>query len=95
MVHVAYSIQCPADAFGFFFIYMYTEACMIPIPVKQFINFFKSTVIDNVNILKINVKLKHQFTEHFEKILHKLPFIYTHNLDVNYSHLQSYMAITI
>ena len=31
------------------------------------------TVIDNVNILKINVKLKHQITAHFEKILHKLP----------------------
>ena len=46
---------------------------MIPIPVMQFINFFQSTVIDNVNILKINVQLKHQCTVHFEKILHKLP----------------------
>ena len=44
---------------------------MIPIPVMQFINFFYSTVVDNVNILKINVKLKHQFTAHFEKNLLK------------------------
>ena len=46
---------------------------MIPIPVIHFINFVYTAVIDNVNILKINVKLKHQFTAHFEKILHKLP----------------------
>ena len=46
---------------------------MIPIPVMQFINFFLPSVIDNVNILKINVKLKHKFTAHFEKILLKLP----------------------
>ena len=46
---------------------------MIPIPVMQFINFFYSTVVDNVNILKINDKVKHQFTAHFEKNLLKLP----------------------
>ena len=68
---VAYSIQSPAD--DFFLIY--TVACMIPIPVMQFINFFYSTLIDNVIILKINVKLKHQLTAHFEKILHKLPYL--------------------
>ena len=45
---------------------------MMPMPVMQFINFFLSIVIENVNILKINVKLKHQFTAHTEKILHKL-----------------------
>ena len=45
---------------------------MIPITELQFINFFLSSVIDNVNILKINVKLKHQFTAHFKKILNKL-----------------------
>ena len=38
-----------------------------------FINFFYLTVFDNVNVLKINVKLKHQFTTHIEKILHILP----------------------
>ena len=37
----------------------------------QFINFFCSTVIDNVNILKINVKSK-QSTAHFEEIPHML-----------------------
>ena len=52
---------------------MYTVAYMIPKPVVQFINFFCSTVLENVNVLKINVKLNHQFTAHFEKFLHKLP----------------------
>ena len=74
---VASKIQCysakKADAFGLFFVY--TVACMIQIPVMQFINFFYSIVhvIDNVNILKINDKLKIQLTAHFQKILHKLP----------------------
>ena len=45
---------------------------MMPMPVMQFINFFFSMLIENVNILKINVKLKHQFTAHIEKIPHKL-----------------------
>ena len=57
----------------FFIIFIYTVACMIPIPVMQFINLLLSPVIDNVNILNINVKLKHQFTAHFKKFLHKLP----------------------
>ena len=39
---VASNFQCysakSADAFGF--IIIYTVACMIPIPVMQFINFF-------------------------------------------------------
>ena len=65
------TLQSLADALWLSFVY--TVACMIPIPVMQFINFFLSKVTDNVNILKINVKLKHQFTAHFEKILHKLP----------------------
>ena len=30
-------------------------------------------VIGNVNILKTNVNLKHQFTAKFENLLHKLP----------------------
>ena len=60
---------------------------MIPIPVMQFINFFYSTVIDNLNILKINVGLRHPFTAHFENILH---IMYTHNFDIDYLHLQSY-----
>ena len=46
---------------------------MIPIPVMQFINFILSIVIDDVNILEINVKLRHQFSAKFQKILHKLP----------------------
>ena len=45
---------------------------MMPMPVMQFTNFCFSIVIENVNILKINVKFKHQFTAHIEKILHKL-----------------------
>ena len=45
---------------------------MMPMPVMQFTNFFFSIVIENVNILKIKVTLKHQFTAHIEKILHKL-----------------------
>ena len=46
---------------------------MIPLSVMQFIYFFYSTVIDNVNILKLNVNLKDQITAHFEKIIYKLP----------------------
>ena len=45
---------------------------MIPISEMQFINFFESIVIDNVNIMEIDVKLNHQFTAHFKKMLHKL-----------------------
>ena len=47
---VASSIQCfSAKSYcaflGLFFVY--TVACIIPIPVMQFVNFFESIVIDN------------------------------------------------
>ena len=67
---------------------------MIPIQVMQFINFFYSTVIDNVNILKISVKLKHQFTAHFEEILHKLPLC-TLTIWTLTTYTCNHMAITI
>ena len=63
---------------------------MMPMPVMQLINFFYLTVIDNVNILKINVKLKHQFTAHLEKILHKLPLCTLKKFDIDYLQLQPY-----
>ena len=68
---------------------------MIPIPVVQFIHFFYSTVIDNVNILKINIKLKTQFTAHFEKILHKLPLSCTLTILTLTTYTCNPMAITI
>ena len=34
---------------------------------------YTSKVIDYVNILKINVRLKHLFSAHFQKILHRFP----------------------
>ena len=43
------------------------------IPAMQFIDFFQLNVIDNFNILKINVEFEHQFTDLFQKHLHKLP----------------------
>ena len=65
---------------------------MIPMQVMQFINFFYSIVIDNVNILKINVKLKHQFTAHFEKILHN---VCTFTILTSTTYHCNHMAITI
>ena len=45
-----------------------------PKPVTHSIDlFFKSIVIDNLHISKINVKIKHMFTAPFQKHLHKLP----------------------
>ena len=67
---------------------------MIQIPVIKFINFFYSTVIDNVNILKINVNLKHQFTDHFEKTLNKVPFCTLTILTLT-TYTRNHMAITI
>ena len=67
---VAFSdiLQNPADTFGLIF-FIYT--------VMQFIIFSNSTVVDNVNILKLNVKLKDQFTAHFEKF--STSYIYEHS----------------
>ena len=53
----------------------------MPIPVMQFINFFYSTVIVSANILNINVKLKHQFTAHFEK-KSPLSYLYVRTLTI-------------
>ena len=52
----------------------------------QFIPFFFSTVIDNVNILKINVKLKHLL----QLLLRKFSisyFMHTYNFDIDYLRL--------
>ena len=65
---------CKVQLMHFGYVFINTVACMILTPVMQFTNFFFFffSVIDNVNILIINVKLKHRFTDHFKKILHKL-----------------------
>ena len=45
-----------------------------PKPVAHSIDFlFKSTVIDNFNIWKINFKIKHKIAACFQKHRHKLP----------------------
>ena len=67
---------------------------MIPMPAMQFINLFFSTVTDNANILKIKVKLKNQFTAHFEKILNKLPLCTLTILTLT-TYTCNHMAITI
>ena len=66
-----------ADTFGLFFVYtvacMACMACMISKQVMKFVDIFSSIVTDEFNILKINVKFKHQLTATFQKHLHKLP----------------------
>ena len=44
----------------------------VPIPVLQIINFLYSTVIDDVNVLKINVNLSISLQLILKKNLHKL-----------------------
>ena len=77
----------------FLVIFVNTVACLIPI-LTFLIN---SRLIDNVNSLKINVKLNNQFTAHFQNLLCKRPEVfmiswtfqksnsflkYTHNFDI-------------
>ena len=67
---------------------------MIPMPEMQLINIFSTVVIDNVNNLEKNVKLKHQFTAHFENIFRKLSLCTLRILTLT-TCTCSHMAITI
>ena len=78
-------LQSPADSFGLFF----NLHCSVYDTNTSYAvyYFFESTVIDNVNTLKINGKLKHQFTVYFENSP-QVTFLYSHNCEIDY--LQSY-----
>ena len=79
--------------FGYFFVY--TLACIIPTPVTQFVDFsYLEIVIDNFITLTINVKLKPQFTSHFQKIVHKLA-ICTLTILTLTTYICKYMVITL
>ena len=60
----------------------------------QLINFFLSIVLGDVNISKINVKWKHQFSAHFENIFHKLP-LYSLTFLPKTTYTYNHMACTI
>ena len=78
----SYSFYLPYSVYGTYTCYM------------KFINFFLINRIYNVNILKINIKLKHQFTAYFESNLNKSP-LSTLTIFTLTTYTCKHMAITI